>query len=103
VRHRAIGADHPGAYWAELLGPGSGASLEASVSGSTVTVTATGAQGARVYLDPRLLDPRAPVTVRLNGAVVFQGTPQPSLEAVARSFARTRDPSLTYCWVVETP
>lgn len=98
VKHRAIAGDHPGAYWVELTG-GAG-TIQASISGSTVTVTTTGAQGARVYLDPRLIDVTAPVTVRLNGATLFQGVPQPSLAAVARSFERTRDPQLTYCYVV---
>lgn len=100
VKHRAIAGDHPGAYWVELVGPGSDAAVQASVSGTTVTVTTSGAQGVRVYLDPRLIDPTASLTVRLNGSVLFQGVPQASLEAVARSFARTRDPALTYCWSV---
>lgn len=98
--HRAIGADHAGAWWVELVGAGTGASITASASGATVTVTTTDAQGARVWLDPRVVDVTRSVTVNLNGRQVFQGVPQASLEAVARSFARTRDPSLTYAWMV---
>lgn len=95
VRHRAIGDYHLGAYWVELKGAGV---VSASASGSTITVTTSG-PGATVFLDPALVDVSQPVTVTIDGASV-QGVVAPSLAAVARSFARTRDPKLTYCHMV---
>lgn len=96
VTHRAIGDYHLGAYWVELQAAGA---VSASASGSTITVTTTG-PGATVFLDPALVDVTAPVTVTVNGSTVQQGVVSSSLTAVARSFARTRDPKLTYCHMV---
>ncbi|MCO5165721.1 MAG: alpha/beta hydrolase-fold protein [Planctomycetes bacterium] len=100
VTHRALGDYHAGAYWVELKGPGG--TVQASANGAVVTVaTGDGATGAAVYLDPNVVDVTAPVTVVVNGVQVFQGVPTPTLAAVARSFARTRDPQLTYLYLVE--
>jgi predicted esterase len=96
VKHRAIGDYHLGAYWVELKAAGT---VSASASGSTISVTTSG-PGATVYLDPALVDVSKPVTVTINGNTVQSGVVAPSLTAVARSFARTRDPKLTYCHMV---
>jgi hypothetical protein len=102
VTHRAIGNYHLGAYWVELQGPRG--TVTASVAGQTITVTTGGgATGARVYLDPSLVDVTTPVTVVVDGATILNAVPTPSLIAVAQSFARTRDPKLTYRFSISTP
>jgi predicted esterase len=100
VVHRAIGDYHPGAYWAELEGPSG--MLTATAAGSTITVvTAGAATGATIFLDPNVVDVTQTVTVTVDGQTTFQANPVASLEAVARSFARTRDPRLTYIFLAE--
>jgi predicted esterase len=98
VSHRAIGDYHLGAYWVVMDKAGS---VVGSVSGQTITVTtADGATGATVYIDEDLVDVTQPVKVLVNGTTVLEAIPTPSLQAVASSFARTRDPLLTYRFVV---
>lgn len=103
VGHRAINADHLGAFWVELKGTSGSVLARATAATNTLAVTtAAPATGAVVFIDPKLVDVAAPVTVTVNGATLLQGVPTPSLEAVARSFARTRDPELTYTHMVQT-
>jgi len=102
IVHRAIGNYHLGAYWVELKGPKGAVSARAQ--GQTITVrTSEGATGATVYLDTSLVDVSQPVTVVVDGATILSETPTASLAAVAASFARTRDPKLTYRFSVTTP
>ena len=55
-----------------------------------------------VPLEP-LVDVTQAVTVTVDGAQLLSGVPTASLQAVAQSFARTRDPLLTYVHQVTTP
>lgn len=71
------------------------------MSGQAITITTgQGSFDARVFLDEDLVDVTQAVTVTINGRQVHAQVPQASLEAVAESFARTRDPHLTYRFVV---
>jgi len=103
VAHRAIGAYHGGAYWVAIDRiEGQTARVTAAVRGkSGIEVETQGVAALTLFLDPERIKTRRRVTVVVDGEVAFRDRVRPSLLAVARSFARTRDPALTYAHVIE--
>ena len=102
VIHRTIGAYHPGSYWVRVdAHEGNAARVEATVvARNRIEVATRGVTRLTVYLDPTLVDARKPVTLVVDGEVAFQGRAEPSLETVASTYARLRDPGLTYTTAV---
>lgn len=102
VVHRLIGEYHPGAYWVRVDGyQGNTARVEAEVTGrSRIEVSTRGVSRLTVFLDPALVDVEGEVELVVDGQPAFTGRVEPSLEAVAASWARTRDPALTYAHAV---
>lgn len=103
VDHTAVGAYQGASYWVRVDAlRGQTARVEAEVlsatgeSGQRIRLRTRGVASLTVWLDPALLDPTAPVTVELDGAVVHEGPVAPSLEAVLESWGTRRDPSLVY-------
>lgn len=86
--------------WLSLSAPARGQELSASVDGNRVEVTATGLEASlvvlRVRLDARLVDGRRPVTLVVNGAVVFEGILAPDLATLCRTLAERGDPGLAF-------
>ncbi|MGE0709927.1 MAG: alpha/beta hydrolase-fold protein [Planctomycetota bacterium] len=102
VEHHAIGAYHGGAYWLQVDElAGQQAHVVAVTKRQRITVVASGVKKLTVFLDPERLDPKKPVSVDVNGTQLFAGKDAPRLDAVARSFARTGDPQLSYAHAVE--
>ncbi|RMG15986.1 MAG: hypothetical protein D6731_07145 [Planctomycetota bacterium] len=97
VRHRCVGLYHPGAFWVEITAlRGDSARVEARAEGDEVVLEAENVAGLVLYLDPEVIPTDRRVTVTYQGKVLHRGKVAPSLWAVARSFARTRDPRLVY-------
>jgi predicted esterase len=97
VVHRAIGDYHPGAYWLRMDAmTGDGARVEAETQKNRVVVTTEGVSRLTLFVDPEIIDPRKNVSVIVDDKPAFQGKVRPSLQAVAESFARGRDPKLVY-------
>lgn len=75
-------------YWLWWNAPPSGALLEAEVDGAKNEIRLVcdrTPKDLEVLLDERLVDLAKPVTITLNGAQVFSGTPQPSLAVLAKT------------------
>lgn len=98
VVHRLIGESHPGAYWVRIDGyEGNTARVEATVEArDRIAVTTRGVARLTLFLDPALVDAAGEVQVTVDGQPAFSGKVEPSLQAVAESYARSRDPELTY-------
>ncbi|RMG16656.1 MAG: hypothetical protein D6731_05670 [Planctomycetota bacterium] len=97
VEHTAIAADHAASYWLRLDVARPGAWARAEVEGpARVVVQAHGVRRLTVFFDPRLLDCDEALVVEVNGVVRHRGRVEPSLEAVADSFAADRDPALVW-------
>lgn len=99
VVHRSIAPYHPGAYWVRIDGRGAGESacvVAESLGKNRIAVETRNVTRLTLFLDPELVDPDKKVTVVVDGKPAFSGKVKPSLEAVAESFARTRDPQLVY-------
>ena len=100
VVHRSLGAYHPGAFWVRIddrSGSGGTACVVAEALDKTkVAVETRGVKKLTLFLDPAVVDPKKTIQVAVDGKLAFKGKVKPSLEAVAESFARTRDPELTY-------
>ena len=63
-------------------------------------MTTQNVERVTVYLDPTLVDVTQPVTITVDGQQRFAGVVQPDVTHVAESYARTRDPALTYAHAV---
>jgi len=73
------------------------ATIDASIGeGNLVTVRAHHVAAFDLYIDPRLLDPRKPVRVSINGAVPEARAPDPSVADLLEDFRERRDPALLY-------
>lgn len=96
VEHALLDAAHGHAGWLRVEAT---TSTPARVTGEVhegnrVVVETRGVARLTVFLDPALVDLSRPVRIEVDGRVVHDGPVAPSLEAVARSFERRRDPSL---------
>lgn len=102
VTHRALGAYHGRAYWVRIDEvDGDSAQVRAEVTApNQVALTSEGVRAMTVYVDPALHRADRPVTVTWNGRVVHRGEVTPSLDAVATSYAESRDPALTFARAV---
>lgn len=97
VVHRAIGDYHAGAYWLRIDGrAGVSSRVEAEAQKNRVLVATQGVSRLTLFVDPEVIDPKKSLTVVVDDRPAFQGRVRPSLQAVAESFARTRDPRLVY-------
>ncbi|MCO5171526.1 MAG: alpha/beta hydrolase-fold protein [Planctomycetes bacterium] len=97
VVHRSIGDYHPGAYWVRIdARAGVAARVEAEAQRNRVLVTTEGVSRLTLFVDPEVVDVKKNLVVVVDDRPVFQGKVRPSLQAVAESFARTRDPKLVY-------
>ena len=102
IDHTMLGSYHGGAYWIRVDGiDGERAHVEARVAAKdAITVTTQNVERVTVYLDPTLVDVTQPVTITVDGQQRFAGVVQPDVTHVAESYARTRDPALTYAHAV---
>jgi predicted esterase len=99
VVHHLIGDYHSAAYWVRVdAHRGDHARVEAVVTrrGRQIEVQAENVDRLTLFLDPQLVEVDGRVKVLVNGEQVFHGRVEPSLEAVAQSFARCHDVELTY-------
>lgn len=73
------------------------ATIEATVGAANlVTVQARNVAAFDLFVDPKLLDPKKPVRVSINGAVPEARWPQPSVADLLEDFRERRDPALLY-------
>lgn len=97
VEHHAIAAYHGAAYWVRLDELSAAkARVVAVARKQTIRVVCEGVKTLTLHLDPELVDPDKTVKVFVNGRGLFKGKVKPSCEAVAETFARSGDPTLTY-------
>lgn len=98
VEHRALGEYHGGAYWLRIDGvvAGGSAKVTAETQRNRVVVTTEGVSKLTLFLDPEVVDARRAVQVIVDDRLAFEGRVRSSLQAVAESFARARDPKLVY-------
>jgi poly(3-hydroxybutyrate) depolymerase len=98
IEHAAIGVYQGADRWIRIDGLTREAGRVAAEvkEDGRIVVDAQGVSALTVFIDPTLIPAGAPVRIEVNGAVVHEGVVAPSAEAVARSFAGRRDPSLVY-------
>lgn len=98
VEHRVVGDYHPGAYWVRIDGtsPGGLGRVSAETQKNRIVVSTEGVTRLTLFVDPAVIDPRKSVAVIIDDRPAFQGKVRSSLQAVAESFARARDPLLVY-------
>lgn len=96
VEHTILGTYHGGSYWVRIDEARLGGKAVAEASGNTITVQTEGVRKLTLFLDPDVVDVTAPVTVEVGGVIYYQGTVEPSLEAVAESYAADLDAQLTW-------
>lgn len=101
VELAALGLYHGASYWIRIDEAPKGATVDATVANNTYTITTEGVRHLTVFLDADVVDVNAPVTINVGGVELFKGIVEPSLEAVAESYAADLDPSLTYTHKVE--
>lgn len=80
-------------FWVESPEPADGATVDASVSGNTVTIKATNQNRLALWLDPALLDLAKPVTITADGKTTTV-VPKPSLETYCLGLEQRHDPKL---------
>jgi predicted esterase len=96
VEHTILGTYHGSSYWLRIDEAPKGGMIMAEASGNTITVHSEGVRKLTVFIDPDLVDVNAPVTVKVGGVVYHEGKVEPSLQAVAESYAADLDPQLTW-------
>lgn len=96
VVHSVLGTYHGSSYWLRVDDAPKGADAMAIAKDNTIRITTEGVRKLTVFLDPDVVDVNAPVTIEVNKTVYFRAVVQPSLKAVAESFADDLDPHLTY-------
>ena len=99
ISHTTLDPQHGAAYWLEinaLADPAQPARVDAQIDGQRIVARTENLASLTLYLDTAHIDTTQPVTIEVDGTVLFTGLVQPSLESVARSFARSKAPTLTY-------
>lgn len=81
-------------HWLHAPEP-SGGSVEASVADNRVEIVADGVKRLQVYLDERLIDPRRPVQLEVNGERT-EAWAHPSLRVLCETLEERGDPELAF-------
>ncbi|MFZ4396363.1 MAG: hypothetical protein ACOYOU_12140 [Kiritimatiellia bacterium] len=88
---------HRNFYWLRVDQPRMFTRLEASVADNTFKLRVTNLNGGiSVWLDPRLVDLKKPVTILVDNQVVFRSLVRPTLSAILESVDDKLDPQMWY-------
>lgn len=82
-------------FWIEVSNPGKQQELEAVCTDNRLTVKTKGVAAATILLDGRLIDPRRPVALEVNGRT-FKQQPRPGLRTLCRTLMTRGDPDLAF-------
>lgn len=82
-------------YWLEAKKPVEEGFLEAIVEGNVIRLAAEKQGKVILWLDPRLLDLTAPITIRQEGKPDREVRIKPSLETYCQGLEKTADPELS--------
>lgn len=89
-------------YWIRILEyEALPAEIKSSVSENEINLTTSQVKSLRIYLDEALVDLTRPVTIILNGQVVFQDYVNPSTTQLLLSAREKADPAMSYCSFVD--
>jgi hypothetical protein len=86
-------------YWLRADAPQPGRRIDAELAGQRLVVTTKGEGAVAAWLDARLCDLTADLTVVVDGAERTV-RPEPSLATLCRTLQERGDPALAASWIV---
>ena len=82
--------------WLENPEPFKKQLVEATRKGNRFEIKLTGIESMNLYLNERMVDYRNPVVIEVNGKVVLECSPSPSLSVLCRTLLERGDPRFAF-------
>jgi len=82
--------------WLENPEPSKKQLVEATRKGNRFEIKLTGIESLNLYLDERMVDYRKPVVIEVNGKIILERSPSPSLSVLCRSLQERGDPRFAF-------
>lgn len=102
INFLATEPDYLQCYWIKILEyEALPAEIKSSVANNEIDLTTSQVKSLRLYLGEALVDFDQPVTIKLNGQVVFEGYVHPSTAQLLLSTKEKADPAMGYCFYVD--
>ncbi len=82
--------------WLENPEPAKKQMVDATRKGNRFEIKLTGIESLNLYLDDRMVDYRKPVVIEVNGKIVLERSPSPSLSVLCQTLQERGDPRFAF-------